>query len=41
MVGLCLPDETLASCEEPDAEPQQLGLFGIVPRKPVKREVRG
>ncbi len=41
LVGICLPDETLASGEiELQAEPQQLGLFETAPRKPVKREVR-
>jgi len=40
LVGICLPDETLASgAAGAEAEPQQLGLFGT-PRKPAKREVR-
>lgn len=41
LVGICLPDETLASREaEREGEPQQLGLFDTPRRKPVKREVR-
>lgn len=41
LVGICLPDETLASgSAQPEAEPQQLGLFETPARKPVKREVR-
>jgi len=41
LVGICLPDETLASiAAEPEAEPQQLGLFETLPRKPMKRAVR-
>jgi CRISP-associated protein Cas1 len=39
LVGICLPDETLAA-SAPEGEPQQLTLFGTAPRKPVKREVR-
>ena len=39
LVGICLPDETLAA-GDPAAEPQQLTLFGTAPRKPMKREVR-
>lgn len=39
LVGICLPDETLAAIET-DADPRQLSLFGIAPRKPVKSEVR-
>jgi CRISP-associated protein Cas1 len=39
MVGICLPDETVAASEvEPDAT--QLMLFGPACRKPVRREVR-
>ena len=38
LVGICLPDETLASAGA-EAEPEQLSLFQL-PRKPVKREVR-
>ncbi len=40
LVGICLPDETLAAATEVDADPPQLALFGDAPRKPVKREVR-
>jgi CRISPR-associated protein Cas1 len=41
LVGICLPDETLASeAAEREAEPEQLGLFETGRRKPVKREVR-
>lgn len=39
LVGICLPDETLAAGDL-DADPPQLTLFGTAPRKPVKREVR-
>jgi CRISPR-associated protein Cas1 len=39
LVGICLPDETLAAGDS-EAEPGQLSLFGDPPRKPVKREVR-
>ena len=41
LVGICLPDETLAVGEaERESAPQQLELFGAPRRKPVKREVR-
>ena len=41
LVGICLPDETWSAAEGEEApEPEQLGLFGGPPRKPVKREVR-
>lgn len=41
LVGICMPDETLASiATERDGEPQQLSLFDTPWRKPVKREVR-
>ena len=41
LVGICLPDETLAVSDREEAgEPRQLTLFGSPPRKPVKREVR-
>src|SRR5579885_3304674 len=41
LVGICLPDETWSAAEgEEAAEPEQLGLFGGPPKKPVKREVR-
>jgi CRISPR-associated protein Cas1 len=41
LVGICLPDETLAVGEaEQESAPQQLELFGAPRRKPVKREVR-
>jgi len=40
LVGICLPDETLAAVEADDREPSQLMLFGTRPRKPVQREVR-
>ncbi|SPE35101.1 CRISPR-associated protein Cas4/endonuclease Cas1 fusion [Candidatus Sulfopaludibacter sp. SbA6] len=41
LVGICLPDETLASgAVGLESEPQQLGLFETPRRKPVKREVR-
>jgi CRISPR-associated protein Cas1 len=39
LVGICLPDETLASGGAAEAEPEQLRLFGT-PRKPAKTEVR-
>lgn len=39
LVGICLPDETLASGAAMEAGPEQLGLFGT-PRKPPKQEVR-
>jgi CRISPR-associated protein Cas1 len=39
LVGICLPDETLAVTAL-EADPPQLTLFGTGPRKPVKREVR-
>ena len=39
MVGICLPDETVAASEV-ETEPTQLTLFGEARRKPVKREVR-
>ena len=39
LVGICLPDETLAAGDA-EGEPEQLTLFGAIPRKPVKREVR-
>jgi CRISPR-associated protein Cas1 len=38
LVGICLPDETLASAAQAP-EPQQLGFWDS-PRKPVTREVR-
>ena len=41
LVGICLPDETLAVGEaEQESAPQQLELFGTPRRKPVRREVR-
>ena len=41
LVGICLPDETLASgAGEREEEPQQLDLFDGPRRKPVKRAVR-
>ncbi|MBZ5620898.1 MAG: CRISPR-associated protein Cas4 [Acidobacteriia bacterium] len=41
LVGICLPDETLASgAAEREEEPQQLGLFDEPRRKPAKPEVR-
>jgi CRISPR-associated protein Cas1 len=41
LVGICLPDETLASgASEREEEPLQLGLFDEPRRKPAKREVR-
>ncbi len=40
LVGICLPDETLASAAEAaEIEPRQLSLFDL-PRKMAKREVR-
>ena len=39
LVGICLPDETLAAGDQ-EADPPQLTLFGSAPRKPVKRDVR-
>jgi CRISPR-associated protein Cas1 len=40
LVGICLPDETWRAAEEAAEEPQQLALFDVPRRKPVKREVR-
>ncbi len=40
LVGICLPDETRRLFAEEAAEPEQLGLFDMKQRKPVKREVR-
>ncbi len=40
LVGICLPDETLAAVEADGREPSQLMLFGTPPRRPVQREVR-
>jgi len=40
LVGICLPDETLAAVEADGREPSQLVLFGASPRKPAQREVR-
>ena len=41
LVGICLPDETLASGAAAfDEESEQLALFETPRRKPVKREVR-
>ncbi|HLK63738.1 MAG TPA: CRISPR-associated endonuclease Cas1 [Bryobacteraceae bacterium] len=40
LVGICLPDETLASAAADREEPLQLGLFGGPVRKPPQREVR-
>jgi CRISPR-associated protein Cas1 len=41
VVGICLPDETMASgAAELEEEPEQLALFETARRKPVKREVR-
>ena len=40
LVGICLPDETWRAAEEEADEPQQLALFDVPRRKPVKREVR-
>src|ERR1035437_1804059 len=41
LVGICLPDETLAVGEAAqESAPQQLELFGAPRKKPVKREVR-
>jgi CRISP-associated protein Cas1 len=39
LVGICLPDETLASETVDESDVGQLALFGT-PRKPVKRAVR-
>src|SRR6185312_1824461 len=39
LVGICLPDETLASDAVMETGPEQLALFER-PRKPPKREVR-
>jgi CRISPR-associated protein Cas1 len=40
LVGICLPDETWRAGAEEVEEPQQLALFDVPLRKPVKREVR-
>jgi CRISPR-associated protein Cas1 len=40
LVGICLPDETWRAGAEEVEEPQQLALFDVPWRKPVKREVR-
>src|ERR1035441_8472997 len=40
LVGICLPDETWRAGAEEVEEPQQLALFDLPRRKPVKREVR-
>jgi CRISPR-associated protein Cas1 len=40
LVGICLPDETLRAGVEQEGTAEQLSLFGVVPRKPVNREVR-
>lgn len=41
LVGICLPDETLAVGQaEQESAPQQLELFGTPRRKPARREVR-
>jgi CRISPR-associated protein Cas1 len=40
LVGICLPDETWRAAEEEADEPQQLALFDVPRRKPLKREVR-
>jgi len=41
LVGICLPDETLASeAAEEETEPLQLTLFEGPRRRPVKREIR-
>jgi CRISPR-associated protein Cas1 len=40
LVGICLPDETWRAGAEEADEPQQLALFDLPRRKPVKREVR-
>ena len=43
LVGICLPDETLAAgeCEaEAEVEPRQIALFEMPRRKPARREVR-
>jgi CRISPR-associated protein Cas1 len=40
LVGICLPDETWRAAEEEADEPEQMALFDVPRRKPVKREVR-
>jgi CRISPR-associated protein Cas1 len=40
LVGICLPDETLRAGAEQNGAGEQLSLFGAMPRKPAKREVR-
>ena len=40
LVGICLPDETWRAGAEEADEPQQLALFDLPRRKPMKREVR-
>lgn len=40
LVGICLPDETMRAGVEDNAGADQLSLFDLARRKPVKREVR-
>jgi CRISP-associated protein Cas1 len=40
LVGICLPDETLRAGAEEEFPAEQLALFDVPRRKPVKREVR-
>jgi CRISPR-associated protein Cas1 len=40
LVGICLPDETLRVGAADGGDAEQLSLFGPVPRKPVRHEVR-
>ena len=40
LAGICLPDETLRAAAVAESEPVQFGLFGEIPRKSPKREVR-
>ena len=40
LVGICLPDETWRAGAEDVEDPQQLALFDMPGKRPVKREVR-
>jgi CRISPR-associated protein Cas1 len=40
LVGICLPDETLLAGDENGGTAEQLNLFDVPRRKPIRREVR-
>jgi CRISPR-associated protein Cas1 len=40
LVGICLPDETLRAAAEEESPAEQLLLFEVPRRKPIKQEVR-